>query len=338
MRRRAFLGAGAALVLAARAGGAKPGGVTTVFYHPACAKHVTGKGHPEHVGRIDSVINAMRVLEREGTIDMKRATPASESMLQRVHPASYFELVKRESQSGATQLSTGDAAISLGSYEAALAAAGCATSAVDAVMAGSAKNAFCVVRPPGHHASAERGMGFCLFNNVAIAARHAQAKYGVQRVLIADWDVHHGNGTQDIFWRDKTVLFFDTHLDPWYPGTGLRDEVGEGDATGQIMNRPLPAGSGREQILKAYVEDLVPAAEKFKPEFVFISAGFDSRIDDPLGQFRLTDRDYADLTDVLTAIARKHANGRLVSALEGGYNLNGLASATTSHVRQLSAA
>ena len=181
-------------------------------------------------------------------------------------------------------------------------------------------------------------MGFCLFNNVAVAVRYAQKKHGVERVLIADWDVHHGNGTQDIFWRDKSVLFFDTHLHPWYPGTGARNEAGEGDAKGQIMNRPFPVGSGRERILTAYRDDLVPAADAFRPELVLISAGFDSRVDDPLGGFRLTDRDYADMTDVLTGVARKHARGRVISALEGGYNLDGLAGASQAHVGRLSAA
>ncbi|MFN0314818.1 MAG: histone deacetylase [Burkholderiales bacterium] len=341
MRRRAFLERGAVLAagtLLSVTGQAKPAPITTVFHHPSCAKHFAGEGHPEQAARTDAVLNAMGVLEREGGIALAKGRIASDEEVQLVHSKSYAERVKSEIQQGASQLSTGDVALSLGSLEAALAAVGCLLSAVDAVMAGDAKNAFCAVRPPGHHASAERGMGFCLFNNVAIAARYVQKKYGVQRVLIADWDVHHGNGTQDIFWRDKSVLFFDTHMDPWYPGTGGIDEIGEGEAKGQIINRPFPAGAGRAQVLGAYKEDLIPAAAQFKPEFVLISAGFDSRAGDPLGQFQLTDRDYADMTDVLAGIARKYAGGRIVSALEGGYNLKGLASATTSHVRRLSAA
>ncbi|MSQ60092.1 MAG: histone deacetylase [Betaproteobacteria bacterium] len=340
MRRRAFLEGGAALASTLLVGlaRAKPSPITTVFHHPSCAKHIAGEGHPEHSGRTDAVLKAMGVLEREGGITLAKGKIADEEEVQLVHSKSYFERVKSEIQQGAPQLSAGDVALSSGSLEAALAAVGCLISAVDAVMAGDAKNAFCAVRPPGHHASAERGMGFCLFNNVAVAARYARKKYGVQRVLIADWDVHHGNGTQDIFWRDKSVMFFDTHMDPWYPGTGGIDEIGEGEAKGQIINRPFPAGAGREEILGAYKEDLVPAAAHFKPELVLISAGFDSRAGDPLGQFQLADKDYAAMTDVLTGIARKYAGGRIVSALEGGYNLKGLASATTAHVRRLAAA
>jgi acetoin utilization deacetylase AcuC-like enzyme len=341
VRRRAFIKHGGVLgasTLLSATPWAKPSPITTVFHHPSCAKHFAGEGHPEHSGRTDAVLNAMGVLEREGAIALTKGRIASEEEVQLVHSKSYTERVKSEIQQGAPQLSTGDVALSLGSLEAAFAAVGCLLAAVDAVMAGDAKNAFCAVRPPGHHASAERGMGFCLFNNVAIAARYAQKKYGLQRVLIADWDVHHGNGTQDIFWRDKSVMFFDTHMEPWYPGTGGIDETGEGEAKGQIINRPFPAGTGRAQILGAYKEDLVLAAAQFKPEFVLISAGFDSRAGDPLGQFQLADRDYADMTDVISGIARKYAGGRVVSALEGGYNLKGLASATTAHVRRLSAA
>jgi acetoin utilization deacetylase AcuC-like enzyme len=166
----------------------------------------------------------------------------------------------------------------------------------------------------------------------------APARHGVKRILIADWDVHHGNGTQDVFWSDGSVLFFDTHQDPWYPGTGHADEIGEGEGRGLIVNRPFPAGAGRAEILGAFREVLVPAADKFKPELVMISAGFDSRIGDPLGKFTLTDRDFADLTDVMLEIAAKHARGRLVSVLEGGYSLEGLASAAAAHVRRLSEA
>jgi acetoin utilization deacetylase AcuC-like enzyme len=217
----------------------------------------------------------------------------------------------------------------------ALEAAGGVMNAVDAVLERRAKNAFCAVRPPGHHASAVRGMGFCVFNNIAVAARYAQRKHGIGNILIADWDVHHGNGTQDIFYNDGSVFFFSTHQSPWYPGTGARDETGEGPGRGTTLNCPLPAGSGRTDIVGAFREPLVRAMDDFKPELVLISAGFDSRLGDPLGQFRLTDEDFADLTRMLMDIADEHADGRMVSVLEGGYSLDGLAAGVSAHVTTL---
>lgn len=206
--------------------------------------------------------------------------------------------------------------------------------AVDSVVNGQVRNAFCAVRPPGHHATPIRGMGFCIFNNIAIGARYAQRRHGLDRVLIVDWDVHHGNGTQDIFYEDDTVFFFSTHQSPWYPGTGDRSETGEGKGKGTTMNVPLPAGS-QEEVLAAFRQGLVQAADKFKPDMVMISAGFDSRRGDPLGQFRLTDEDFADLTRIMMDVAEKHAEGRIVSVLEGGYSLEGLGAGVVAHVRTL---
>ena len=181
-------------------------------------------------------------------------------------------------------------------------------------------------------------MGFCSFNNVAVAVRHAQAVHGAGKVLIVDWDVHHGNGTQDIFYEDETVFFFSTHQAPWYPGTGAREETGAGKGQGTVLNRPFPAGSGRKEIVGAFEDELVSAANRFKPDLVMISAGFDSRIEDPLGHFRLTDEDFANLTKVMLDVAAEHAEGRLVSMLEGGYNLKGLAKAVEAHCRALGTA
>jgi acetoin utilization deacetylase AcuC-like enzyme len=216
-----------------------------------------------------------------------------------------------------------------------LRAAGGVLNAVDAVFDGRARNAFCAVRPPGHHANAARGMGFCLFNNIAIAARYAQQRYGIARALIVDWDVHHGNGTQDLFYTDPSVFFFSTHQWPLYPGTGRSDETGAGPGEGTTLNFPFPAGSGRNQVLGAVLTALVPAMRNFRPDLVLISAGFDSRAGDLLGQFTLTDEDFADLTDAVMEIAEEYAGGRLISVLEGGYNLSGLASAAASHVAML---
>ena len=226
-----------------------------------------------------------------------------------------------KSQPAAHEHSTGDTSVGPRTWDVALKAVGGVLNAVDAVVSRKAANAFCAVRPPGHHARPAQGMGFCVFNNIALAARYAQRKHGIERVLIADWDVHHGNGTQDIFYEDGSVFFFSVHQSPWYPGTGRADETGAGKGANCTMNCPFPAGSGREQILGVFRNKLKPAADAFKPDLVMISAGFDSRKDDPLGQFTLADEDFAELTSLLLEVADKYAGGRLVSVLEGGYSL-----------------
>jgi acetoin utilization deacetylase AcuC-like enzyme len=251
------------------------------------------------------------------------------------HGRGYISAVRQDVAAGASALRTGDTAISERSLEVALEAVGGVLNAVDAVMNGEARNAFCAVRPPGHHATPNRGMGFCIFNNVAVAARYAQQSHGAGRILIADWDVHHGNGTQDCFYDDGTVLFMSTHQSPWYPGTGPAQETGEGKGRNTTMNRPFAAGAGRAEILGSFREDLRRAADGFKPDLVLISAGFDSRLGDPLGGFTLTDRDFGDLTATMMEIAGEHSGSRLVSVLEGGYSLEGLAAAVAAHVRGL---
>jgi acetoin utilization deacetylase AcuC-like enzyme len=306
-----------------------------LLYSNEYLKHVTPEGHPESVRRAEVV---MKGLTDEGLVEnMARieARPATREEVTRCHTPKYFEIAKSDVEGGLPDLSTGDTHIMERSFDVALLAAGGVISAVDAVVEGRVKNAFCVVRPPGHHATPVKGMGFCLFNNIAIAARHAQAKHKIGKVLIADWDVHHGNGTQDVFYEDGSVLFFDTHQSPWYPGTGDASEKGTGKGLNCIINNPFPAGAGRAEVYGAFETRLIDAANRFKPDLVMLSAGFDSRQGDPLGQFKLTDQDYIDLTKVMLHIAKEHAGGRLVSVLEGGYNLRGLMKASAAHVKTL---
>ncbi len=308
---------------------------TVLLADPIYRQHLEGRDHPERPERYDAV---MRGLDRAGLLarlGRVPARPATEDELLLCHTPQYLETVRRDFAAGLPYLSTGDTDITPNSWDVASHAVGGALNAVDAVMTGAARNAFCAVRPPGHHANATRGMGFCLFNSIAIAARHAQRKHGVGRVLIVDWDVHHGNGTQDIFYSDAGVFFFSTHQWPLYPGTGRADETGEGAGQGTTMNFPFPAGSGRSEILGAVRNSLVPAMEHFRPDLVLISAGFDSRAGDLLGRFTLTDQDFADLTRAVMEIATRHAKSRIVSLLEGGYSLDGLATAAAAHVAAL---
>jgi len=305
---------------------------TAIISDKQYSRHLTGAGHPESPRRIASVV---RRLEGDGHNPIPpRSATVDEIAL--CHDRDYIDRVRLECRSafedGASTLTTGDAQICPASYETARLAAGGVLKGVDLVMAKKARNAFCVVRPPGHHASSRKGEGFCLFNNVAIGARYAQKTYGIQRVAILDWDVHHGNGTQAIFERDPSVYYLSTHQSPSYPGTGMPDERGAGN----IRNFPITYGRNpREEILQIFSGVLVSDMKEFKPELVMISAGFDSRVGDPLGFFNLTDDDFRELTKIVMAIAEQHAFGRLVSVLEGGYSLQGLASAAGAHVETL---
>ena len=263
------------------------------------------------------------------------ARDATRPELRRVHDSHYLDLAEYMIKDGAAELATGDTSVCEDSWDAALRAAGLALSAVDAVMTGQMANAFCAVRPPGHHATAARGMGFCILNNVAVAARHAQRAHGAERVLIVDWDVHHGNGTQEIFYEDGTVLFFSTHQWPLYPGTGKRGETGAGDGKGLTINCPLTAGAARAEVLGAMRDELEPAANRFAPDVVLISAGFDSRAGDPLGGFLLRNEDFAEMTRLVMGIAERHAGGKLISVLEGGYGSSGVGEAVAAHVGEL---
>jgi acetoin utilization deacetylase AcuC-like enzyme len=254
-----------------------------------------------------------------------------------VHTPAYLQLVKRELTNvrGVKELSTGDTAVSEGSLDAAEFAVGGVLNAVDAVMTGTVKNAFCAVRPPGHHATPSRGMGFCIFNNVAIAARYAQKKYGITRILIIDQDYHHGNGTQDTFYEDGSVFYFSTHHYGAYPGTGAASETGRGNGAGKILNVPLPPGATDAQILQAFQTKLMPAARAFRPELILVSAGFDAMRNDVLGVFDVTPAGFAAIARVEVDLSNELCQGRLVSVLEGGYRLDGLADSVVAHVNVL---
>jgi acetoin utilization deacetylase AcuC-like enzyme len=297
--------------------------------------HVTGPEHPEAPARWQAVLTALEEADLLKHLRRLEPRPASREEILRCHAPEYFETARHDVLAGYATLTTGDTSISERSFDIGLLAAGGVITAVDAVIQGQARNAFCPVRPPGHHATPDRGMGFCIFNNIAVAVRHAQAARGIGKVLIVDWDVHHGNGTQDIFYEDSSVLFFDSHQHPWYPGTGAANETGSGRGLGTTINCPFPAGAGRQEILPAYLNTLVDAANRFKPELIMVSAGFDSRAGDPLGQFKLLDEDFAELTRLMLQLAETHAENRLVTVLEGGYDLEGIRKASAAHVQAL---
>jgi acetoin utilization deacetylase AcuC-like enzyme len=315
----------------ARLPGERP---TALVYDDDSKCHVTGVHRPECPERYDALVAALRKNARFSELRPLRARAASDGDILACHSEAYVAKARREIESGVNKLSTGDTYVCRDSLKAAYYASGAACVGVDAVLGGQAKNAFCLARPPGHHATADRGMGFCIFNNAGIAARYAQRKYGVGKVLIIDWDVHHGNGTQDIFYEDGTVFYFSTHESPWYPWTGAKEETGRGKGLGTTMNCPMARGAGRKEFIPAF-EKLAMAADRFRPELVIISAGFDARQGDPLGRFELTDEDYFDLTAFVLEIAKSYAGGRLVSVLEGGYSIAGLASAAAVHCDRL---
>lgn len=314
----------------------KGSGQTGLLLDQLFERHDTGIGHPETAGRVKAVAEKLKtegLVEKCQRLKFRQATDG-EILL--CHTPDYLKLVKKEidGQSGG-QLSTGDTVFGKESLDVAGKAVGGVLNAVDAVMSGEVGNAFAVVRPPGHHASADRGMGFCIFNQIAIAARYAQKKHDLERVLIVDWDVHHGNGTQDIFYKDGSVVYFSTHQHPWYPGTGMAKESGEGKGVGATINHPLPAGTGMLEVEEVFKKCLLPKMAEFRPQMVLLSAGFDSRVGDPLGQFLLSDDDFIQLTKLLLELAEEHCEGRLVSVLEGGYSLEGLASAAAAHLSAL---
>lgn len=306
---------------------------TLLFTHPACLRHVPGPHHPESPARLAAILAALETPEFAGLI--RREAPLAErGAIERVHPADFIERqLAAVPQSGYAMID-GDTILSPGSGEAALRAAGALCAAVDAVMAGEGVNAFCAVRPPGHHAEPTHAMGFCLFNNVAIGALHAHVAHGCERVAVVDFDVHHGNGTQAAFEHDARLFFASTHQSPLYPGTGMANEHG----VGNIFNAPLRPGAGSAEFRHAMGEIVLPALMDFQPDFILISAGFDAHRDDPLANLRLDEDDFAWVTREILRVAKSNCAGRVVSTLEGGYDLAALAASASAHVRALMAA
>jgi acetoin utilization deacetylase AcuC-like enzyme len=290
-----------------------------------------GEGHPERPDRYRVVERALEA-ESFQLLARDQAPRATHEMLIRVHPEDYVKSIEAASPAAGKVRLDQDTAMSAGSYEAALRSAGGAAFAVDEVMGGKVVNAFVATRPPGHHAELATAMGFCFFNNAAVAARHAQAAHGAERVAIVDFDVHHGNGTQHIFWNDKNVLYGSTHEMPLYPGTGSRAERGEHD---QIVNAPLAAGDGGDVFREAVESVLIPRVADFAPDLIIISAGFDAHYRDPLGNLQLREEDFAWATRALMKLAAKHCRDRVVSLLEGGYDLLGLSRSAAAHVQAL---
>ncbi|MBV8777525.1 MAG: histone deacetylase family protein [Alphaproteobacteria bacterium] len=308
--------------------------MTILYTHPSCLEHDPGQYHPETPARLKAVLEALDS-PAFAALDRREAPAVAADDLGRVHPQRYVDrLLAAVPQAGHVGIDA-DTVMSPQSGAAALHAAGAVVAAVDAVMAGEATNAFCAVRPPGHHAEPSRAMGFCLFNNIAIGALRARAVHGLTRIAVIDFDVHHGNGTQASFWDDANLFYGSTHQSPLYPGTG---STGESGVAGNIVNVPLPPLSGSQAFRLGMTRTLLPALDAFAPEMVLISAGFDAHRSDPLAQLQLDEADYVWVTEQLVEIARRHARGRVVSSLEGGYDLVALGASAAAHVRVLMSA
>ena len=305
-----------------------------LVYHPDYLKHDTGQHHPEHPGRLEAVMQALEASGHAQQLRRLECDNDPEAWVASVHHLEHIKLVQATSQHNRAALDP-DTMVCRDSYAAALKAVAGTLGAADAVLQGQVSQAFCAVRPPGHHATARRAMGFCLFNNVAILARYLQRHHGLDNILIIDWDVHHGNGTQHIFEADPSVLYFSTHQYPFYPGTGATTETGQGRGQGFTMNVPLPAGTGDATYIAVFEQQLLPRALAYRPDCVLISAGFDAHYADPLAQMQVTEEGYRRLTQVVKEIAATCCQQRLISVLEGGYNLAALARSVQVHIEEL---
>jgi acetoin utilization deacetylase AcuC-like enzyme len=303
---------------------------TRLYTHPIYLEHLTPPGHPERPDRLRAIARALDE-ERFDELDRRQSPLGDADAILLAHPQSHRDRVEAAIPEEGLARIDGDTSASPKSWEAALTAIGAATAAVDDVFSGDADNVFVASRPPGHHAERETAMGFCLFNNAAIAARHAQKEHGAERVAIVDWDVHHGNGTQDIFWDDASVLYASTHQMPLYPGTGAKHETGAGN----IVNAPLASGDGGEAFREAFRSRVLPAIDEFRPDLIIVSAGFDAHHRDPLAEINLTEDDFDWATGELLERAGRFSANRLVSLLEGGYDLEGLSSSTAVHISRL---
>ncbi len=305
---------------------------TLIYTHDACLDHRPGPNHPESPQRLVAVLNALKAPEFADA-QWRDAPLGTRKQVLRVHTPAYLERVEKLSPSeGLRLLDAGDTVMSPGTLAAVMRCVGAACAGVDAVLRGEARNAFCATRPCGHHAEADRAMGFCVFNQVAIAALQARVVHGIRRVAVVDFDVHHGNGTQNSFYRDAELFYGSSHQAPFYPGTGARHETG---VAGNIVNIPLPQGCDSAQFRQRMTDEMLPALRRFKPQLLIISAGFDAHRLDPLGGLKLTDDDYHWITAELMAVADESAAGRVVSVLEGGYSLEALATASGAHLRAL---
>ncbi|MDD4933813.1 MAG: histone deacetylase [Methylacidiphilaceae bacterium] len=304
---------------------------TILVTHSDFALHPTPRGHPESPERITATLPRLRSSLPE-TIRWVDPRMGTSDLLRSVHTEAHIRRVEDASRNGLVLLDEGDTYAGPRSFGTALLAAGAATTAIDLVASGEATNAFALVRPPGHHARPNAPMGFCLFNTVAVAARYAQRKHGCRRILILDWDLHHGNGTQEIFEEDASVLFISLHEHPLYPGTGRASERGKGEGEGFTLNLPMKPGSGDAEYRIAFEEKVLPAADAFRPDFVLVSAGFDAHRDDPLGNLMLSEEGFAEMTRRVRGVAERHCRGRLVSVLEGGYDIDALGRSVHAHL------
>ena len=311
---------------------------TAFVHHSTFEKHDTGSGHPESPARYRAIIDAVESdPELKASLDLITPEPATKGSIQSAHTPQHFKRAENAFANGMMALDA-DTTISMKSFDAAMLAAGGAIAAVDAVMQASADNAFVACRPPGHHATAENSMGFCIFNNAAIAANHALNNYkDVGRVAIVDWDVHHGNGTQGIFYSEPDVCFLSLHQYPWYPGTGSRGETGQGRGLGYNLNIPIKANTSAAEHVRMFEAAIEDVASRITPDLIVISAGFDAHLNDPLGQLRLEDGNFAAMTAVIKDWASQACGGRVVSLLEGGYDIDSLGGTVAAHLRALKA-